>query len=171
MKLKEQISIIISIIALILSSLAVYDDYKPANIDIEFKESIGYLNSPNDNDSFNESITLPILFTNDSKNMGVIRNVSLLNSNQEVINWKKFSTKAVNNFHRDMNYCHPFSIKGQSDKYYSVQFDYSERNGFFGVNSQYILIINTNNKTLRNKIIITPQNENWEGNGSNLILN
>ncbi len=69
MKLKEQISIIISIIALILSSLAVYDDYKPANIDIEFKESIGYLNSPNDNDSFNESITLPILFTNDSKNV------------------------------------------------------------------------------------------------------
>ena len=171
MKLKEKISIIISIMALILSSVAIYDDHKPANINVEFQESIGYLNSPNNSNSFNERITLPLLFTNDSKNMGVVRSISLENSNEEIINWNKFSEQAVNNYERTLDYSHPFSINGQGEKYYSVQFTYSKKKGFFGIDSLYHLIIKTNNKTFTHKITLTPENKKWAGNGSNLIIN
>jgi hypothetical protein len=170
MKLKEKTSIIISIIALVLSSVAIYDDYKPANIDVEFQEAIGYLNSPNDTNLFNEQITLPLLFINDSKNMGVVRSVSLKNSNQEIVNWNKFSEQAMNNYGRTMDYAHPFSISGQGEKYYSVQFTYSKRNGFFGIDSLYQIIIKTNNKTFTHEVTLTPENKNWVGNGSNLII-
>jgi hypothetical protein len=170
MRIRDRLSIIISFLALVVSSYAIFQNFKPAKISVDFHSSKGFLFSPKcDSNSF-ETINIPMLFTNSSHNMGLVRSVKLINSDKDTINWSYFSTDAANIVKRLKSYCHPFSISGQNEKFYTIEFQHSDCTGFYDDDKSFRILIETSNKTIVKNIEISPVNNNWKHNGSELLI-
>lgn len=186
MERKDKLTLAVSILALIFSSIAILKDFEEANIEIAVYGSQALLSSPKDT-LLKETLTIPILFTNSSNNLGLVRKVSLYKVGYDTLIWRYFTSdylelywpKGVNAYtqgvipqsniiSRNNSRAHPFSVGGQSDAYYSVQFIYDKSFGFFDPQNTYKLFIETSTNSWSTELRFWPENENWKGNGSYL---
>jgi hypothetical protein len=185
---KEKLTLTISLLALVFSSIALFKENQSAIIDIEVDGSTGFLSNSLDS-NFVETLTIPILFTNSTNNIGTVRKVSLFRAGQDTLVWRHFKSdhvelhwpKEVSPFTKGVtpeahiinridSYAHPFIVGGQEDEFHFIEFYHDKSSGFFEPNSTYKLLVETSSNSIERDVSFRLDNENGKGEGSYFLI-